>query len=68
MDIAKKIEKNRFLRFLKLDWGKRSVIGIPYIFLIVFFSLPFLVVLKLSVSEADWLARPTAGQMGMSTG
>ena len=53
MDIAKKIEKNRFLRFLKLDWGKRSVIGIPYIFLIVFFSLPFLVVLKLSVSEAD---------------
>ena len=53
MDIAKKIEKNRFLRFLKLDWGKRSVIGIPYIFLILFFSLPFLVVLKLSVSEAD---------------
>lgn len=53
MDIAKRIEKNGFLRFLKRDWGKRSVIGIPYIFLIVFFSLPFLVVLKLSVSEAD---------------
>ena len=53
MDIAKRIEKSGFLRFLKRDWGKRSVIGIPYIFLIVFFSLPFLVVLKLSVSEAD---------------
>jgi len=53
MDIAKRVEKNGFLRFLKRDWGKRSVIGIPYVFLIVFFSLPFLVVLKLSVSEAD---------------
>ena len=53
MDIAKRVEQSGFLRFLKRDWGKRSVIGIPYIFLIVFFSLPFLVVLKLSVSEAD---------------
>jgi putrescine transport system permease protein len=32
-------------------WGKRSVIGVPYGFLILFFSLPFLVVLKISVSE-----------------
>lgn len=34
-------------------WGRRSVIGIPYLFLILLFSIPFLVVLKLSVSESD---------------
>jgi putrescine transport system permease protein len=34
-------------------WGRKSVIGIPYLFLVLFFSLPFLVVLKISVSEAD---------------
>ncbi|MGA2548506.1 MAG: ABC transporter permease subunit [Burkholderiaceae bacterium] len=39
----------------RLHWtrgfGRRAVIGIPYGFLIAFFSLPFLVVLKISVSE-----------------
>jgi len=34
-------------------WGRKSVIGVPYLFLVLFFSLPFLVVLKISVSEAD---------------
>ena len=34
-------------------WGKRSVIGIPYIFLILFFSLPFLIVFKLSISDTE---------------
>jgi putrescine transport system permease protein len=34
-------------------WGRRSVIGVPYLFLVVFFSLPFLVVLKISVSEME---------------
>lgn len=33
------------------NWGRRTVIGVPYGFLILFFSLPFLVVLKISVSE-----------------
>lgn len=41
------------IRILKHDWGKRTVIGIPYVFLILLFSVPFLVVLKLSVSETD---------------
>ncbi|HUY03566.1 MAG TPA: ABC transporter permease subunit [Rhodocyclaceae bacterium] len=35
------------------DWGRRTVIGIPYLFLFVLFTVPFLVVLKLSVSETD---------------
>jgi putrescine transport system permease protein len=35
------------------DWGRRTVIGVPYLFLILLFSIPFLVVLKISVSESD---------------
>ncbi|MBL8511101.1 MAG: putrescine ABC transporter permease PotH, partial [Betaproteobacteria bacterium] len=38
---------------LSSSWGRLSVIGIPYIFLILFFSLPFLVVLKISFAESD---------------
>jgi putrescine transport system permease protein len=33
-------------------WGRRTVIGVPYLFLLLFFSLPFLVVLRISVSES----------------
>jgi putrescine transport system permease protein len=33
--------------------GKFTLIGIPYGFLILFFSLPFLVVLKISLSDTD---------------
>ena len=55
MNITKSIgtKAKGVIRFLKHDWGKRSVIGIPYLFLILLFSVPFLVVLKLSVSETD---------------
>ncbi|MEO6030766.1 MAG: ABC transporter permease subunit [Burkholderiaceae bacterium] len=33
--------------------GRRAVIGLPYLWLLVFFLVPFLVVLKISVSEMD---------------
>ena len=33
--------------------GRTAVIGIPYLWLLVFFMLPFLIVLKISVSEMD---------------
>lgn len=33
--------------------GRLAVIGIPYLWLLVFFLLPFLVILKISVSEMD---------------
>ncbi len=39
--------------WLARRWGRKTVIGIPYVFLVLFFSLPFLVVLRISVSEAD---------------
>jgi putrescine transport system permease protein len=53
MDLAKSFAKNRLARLLLNDWGKWTVIGIPYVFLILLFTVPFLVVLKLSVSETD---------------
>src|SRR5271166_1751876 len=40
-------------RWLAGSWGRKTVIGIPYLFLLLFFSLPFLVVLKISVSETE---------------
>ncbi len=33
--------------------GRVAVIGVPYLWLLVFFLLPFLIVLKISVSEID---------------
>jgi len=33
--------------------GRNAVIGLPYVWLLVFFMLPFLIVLKISVSEMD---------------
>ena len=34
-------------------WGRKVVIGIPLVFLLVFFLLPFLIVFKISLSEMD---------------
>jgi putrescine transport system permease protein len=37
-----------------IEWlGARSVIGVPFIWLIVFFLIPFLIVIKISISESD---------------
>lgn len=55
MNIATTFNSNSIVQFLKRNWGRRSVIGIPYGFLILFFSVPFLVVLKISVSSTDEL-------------
>ena len=33
------------------NWGQLTVIGVPYLFLVLFFSLPFLVVLRISVTD-----------------
>ena len=34
-------------------WGRVAVIGVPMVFLLLVFLLPFLVVFKISVSEMD---------------
>ncbi|MFM2398732.1 MAG: hypothetical protein RL341_889 [Pseudomonadota bacterium] len=33
--------------------GRKTVIGIPYLFLILFFAVPFLIMLKISLSDTD---------------
>jgi putrescine transport system permease protein len=40
-------------RRLRRSGGRNVVIGIPYFWLLLFFMLPFLIVLKISVSEMD---------------
>jgi putrescine transport system permease protein len=53
MNLAKTPATHRLTRLLLANWGRRSVIGVPYLFLILLFTVPFLVVLKISVSETD---------------
>ena len=40
----------------KLTWSGRSVIGVPYLWLLLCFMLPFLIVLKISISEMETVA------------
>jgi len=36
-----------------LSWSARTVVGVPYLWLLLCFMLPFLIVLKISVSEME---------------
>ncbi len=44
------------IRNHKLTWAGRSVIGVPYLWLLLCFMLPFLIVLKISISEMETVA------------
>lgn len=44
---------SRVLKNLSGNWGRRTVIGLPYLFLLLLFTIPFLVVIRISVSESD---------------
>ena len=44
---------NALLRLRSLVSGRSAVIGVPYLWLLVFFLLPFLIVFKISVSEME---------------
>ena len=37
----------------QMNWGRFGVIGVPYVFLILLFTIPVLVVLRLSITEMD---------------
>lgn len=39
------------IAFFSADWGRRLSIGVPYLWLLIFFLLPFLIVLKISLAE-----------------
>lgn len=45
---------NTKLAKLAKGLGQRSVIGIPFLWLLLFFLLPFVIVLKISLSESDY--------------
>ena len=38
-------------RLKAINWGKISVVGIPYVWLILFLLIPFLIIFKISMSE-----------------
>ena len=41
-----------------INWGKTAVIGLPWLWLSLFFLLPFLFILKISLSEAALMQPP----------
>jgi putrescine transport system permease protein len=49
----------RWSQYIRSNWaGQRLVIAVPYLWLIVFFVVPFLIVLKISFAEFSPLGRP----------
>jgi putrescine transport system permease protein len=49
----------RWSQYIRRNWaGQRLVIGMPYLWLLVFFLVPFLIVLKISFAEFAPLGRP----------
>jgi putrescine transport system permease protein len=49
----------RWSQYIKSNWaGQRLVIALPYIWLLLFFLVPFLIVLKISFAEFSPLGRP----------
>ena len=49
----------RWSQYIKRNWaGQRLVIGVPYLWLLLFFLVPFLIVLKISFAEFSPLGRP----------
>jgi putrescine transport system permease protein len=49
----------RWSLYIRSNWaGQRLVIGLPYLWLVLFFLVPFLIVLKISFAEQSPLGRP----------
>ena len=49
----------RWSSYIKSNWaGQRLVISLPYVWLLLFFLVPFLIVLKISFAEFSPLGRP----------
>jgi putrescine transport system permease protein len=49
----------RWSQYIRSNWsGQRLVIAIPYVWLLLFFLIPFLIVLKISFAEWAPLSRP----------
>ena len=49
----------RWSEYVLRNWsGQRLVIAVPYLWLLLFFLIPFLIVLKISFAEFSPLGRP----------
>jgi putrescine transport system permease protein len=49
----------RWSQYIRSNWaGQRLVIAVPYVWLLLFFLVPFLIVLKISFAEFSPLGRP----------
>jgi putrescine transport system permease protein len=49
----------RWSQYVRSNWaGQRLVVGVPYLWLVLFFLVPFLIVLKISFAEFAPLGRP----------
>ncbi len=49
----------RWSVYIKSNWaGQRLVVAVPYLWLLLFFLVPFLIVLKISFAEFSPLGRP----------
>jgi putrescine transport system permease protein len=49
----------RWSDYIKSNWaGQRLVVAVPYLWLVLFFLIPFLIVLKISFAEFSPLGRP----------
>ncbi|MGD9922534.1 MAG: ABC transporter permease [Pseudorhodoplanes sp.] len=56
-------------RSAKFDrWYRRTVIGIPYVWLLLFLLLPFLIVLRISVSQTELAQPPYSPVFDVSAG
>ncbi len=50
------------------DWGLRALIGLPFLWLCVFFLAPFLIILRISLSDPASLQPPYRPQLDWSRG
>lgn len=48
---------------LKESWGRRLIIGVPYLWLMLFFLIPFLIVVKISFASAEIAIPPYSAIM-----
>jgi putrescine transport system permease protein len=49
-------------------WYRRAVIGIPYVWLIIFLLVPFLIVLRISLSQTELAQPPYSPLLDLSAG
>jgi putrescine transport system permease protein len=55
-------------RLKSIAWGRGAVLGIPYLWLILFFLIPFLIIFKISLAETQAIQSPFAAMLSWQDG